>query len=118
MDTQYKFADHISSDSFGGPKNDYRRYVGPKGWIISRDRNDKIWKITHYHYVDLTLTMLEQDSLPVGRHKWLVENNVCSEGVTTSEVILISGCKEDQFTCDDGKCLDIMQRCNNIEVRT
>ena len=23
---------------------------------------------------------------------------------------------EEGFTCDDGKCLDISQRCNNIEV--
>ena len=62
--------------------------------------------------------MLDQDTVPVGRHKWLVENNVCNEGKSSSEILLISGCKEDQFTCDDGKCVDISQRCNNIEVGT
>ena len=66
--------------------------------------------------MDLTLTMLDQDSLPVGRHKWLVENNVCNEGETSSEILQLSGCEEGQFTCDDGKCLEMSQRCNNIEV--
>ena len=72
--------------------------------------------MTHYHYTDLTLTMLDSDALPVGRHKWLVENNVCQEGKTSTEILQISGCQEDQFTCDDGKCLEMSQRCNNIEV--
>jgi len=47
---------------------------------------------------------------------WKIENNVCNQGETSIETLLISGCKEDQFTCDDGKCLSINQRCNNIEV--
>ena len=115
MDTQYKFADHTPGswkyDSLG-----YRSFVGPKGWIISRKDEDLNWRMTHYHYTDLSLTMVDQDVMPVGRHKWLVENNACTEGVTSSMVLLISACKEGEFTCDDGKCLDISQRCNNIEV--
>ena len=117
MDTQYKFSDHKP-----GPANarylqaPHRSYVGPKGWIISKDNTDDKWRMTHYHYTDLTLTMLDSDALPVGRHKWLVENNVCQEGKTSTEILQISGCQEDQFTCDDGKCLEMSQRCNNIEV--
>ena len=115
MDTQYKFADHIP----GGLETrefDSRSYVGPKGWTITRNLTDKAWRMSHYYYTDLTLTMLDGDALPVGKHKWLVENNVCNEGMTSTEVLLLSGCAEDEFTCDDGKCLDISQRCNNIEV--
>ena len=33
------------------------------------------------------------------------------------EILQLSACDEGQFTCDDGKCLDIAQRCNNIEER-
>ena len=85
MDTQYKFSDHKP-----GPANarylqaPHRSYVGPKGWIISKDNTDDKWRMTHYHYTDLTLTMLDSDALPVGRHKWLGENNVCQEGKTHS----------------------------------
>ena len=116
MDTQYKLAEHKPGTLTQG-KQDTREYVGPKGWTISRNRTDKKWRMSHYYYTDLTLTMLDQDALPVGKHKWLVENNACKEGQTSSEILQLSGCEEEQFTCNDGKCLDIHQRCNNIEVR-
>ena len=93
------------------------REVGPKGWVIVQNKTDKRWMMSHYHYTDLTLTMLDQDTLPIGRHRWEVMNNVCSEGVTSATVLLISGCQEGQYTCDDGKCVGINQRCDNIEVR-
>ena len=69
----------------------------------------------HRSYQDLTLTMLDIDALPIGRHQWRVEKNVCNQGETSVETLLISACKEDQFTCDDGKCLEIGQRCYDIE---
>lgn len=123
MDTQYKLADfkpmnqseELSTTSWGN--DDTRSYVGPKGWIVSRNVFDKKWQMNHTHYPDLALTMLDTDSLPVGRHKWRIENNVCTQGETSTMVLLMSACKEAEFTCDDGKCLDITQRCNNIEVR-
>ena len=112
MDTQFKFAEPSP-----GKFIESRSFVGPKGWVIARNETDKQWRMSHYHYTDLTLRMLDQDSIPIGRHKWLVENNVCNEGETSAEILLISGCEEGQFTCDDGKCLQIEQRCNNIEVK-
>ena len=119
MDTQYKFAEHregpIGHGRYDGDAP--RDYVGPKGWIISQNMTDDVWTLSHYFYTTLTLTMVDKDMLPVGRHKWRVENNVCNEGETSSEVLLLSGCKEAQFNCDDGKCLDITQRCNSLEVR-
>ena len=122
MDTQYKLADHQPMDLSLSQKYwewgpDTRGYVGPKGWTITRNHTDKSWRMTHYYYTDLSLTMQDSDRLPVGRHKWRVENNICNEGETSSETLLISACEEGDFTCDDGKCLDISQRCNNIEVR-
>ena len=117
MDTQYKFADP-SPGKFMPGNLEARSFVGPKGWVIVRNETDLKWKMSHYHYSDLSLTMLDQDSTPLGRHKWLVENNVCKEGETSAEILLISGCEEGEFTCDDGKCLQIEQRCNNIEVRS
>ena len=104
----------LGIDQWG--KDNTRSYIGPKGWTISRDPADKLWRMQHRSYEDLTLTMLDMDALPIGRHNWRVENNVCNRGETSIESLLISACREDQFTCDDGKCLDITQRCNNIEV--
>ena len=121
MDTQYKFAEHTPMD----PATDHRkwgddntrRYVGPKGWIISRNVFSKKWQMNHTNYPDLALTMLDTDALPVGKHNWLLEKNACTQGQTSSQVLLMSACKESEFTCDDGKCLNITKRCNNIEVQ-
>merc|ERR1719419_1922531 len=121
MDIEYKFADHKPMDQSNRlPINEWGdddtlSYVGPKGWTVSRSPYDRLWRMEHDSYKDLTLTMLDIDALPVGRHIWRIENNVCNQGETSIETLLISGCKEDQFTCDDGKCLSINQRCNNIE---
>ena len=114
MDTQYKFAAHVPGTFY--LDSDSRSFVGPKGWRISRSRSDRKWRISHYHYTHLTLTMVDMDILPVGRHKWMIENNVCNEGVTNFQELQLSGCNEEQFTCDDGKCINISQRCDNIEV--
>ena len=122
MDIHYKFLDHKpmnQSENLGMADWGYdntRGYVGPKGWTISRSPGDKLWRMEHISYEELSLTMLDMDALPVGRHQWRIENNVCNQGETSIETLLISGCQEDQYTCDDGKCLNINQRCNNIEV--
>ena len=122
MDTNYKLADHKSMDKDliedGGKMDDEdtRSYVGPKGWVISRHGNDRIWRMEHQSYPELSLTMLDMDALPIGRHNWKINNNVCNQGITNVQSLLFSSCKEEQFTCDDGKCLEITQRCNNIEA--
>ena len=123
MDTQYKFAEHVPdiNPRTSWPyfsKENTRRYVGPKGWIISRNSFNKAWQMNHTHYPEMTLTMMDTDALPVGRHTWKIENNACNQGETSSQVLLMSGCQESEFTCDDGKCVNITQRCNNIEVKT
>jgi len=74
--------------------------------------------MTHQSYPDLSLQMMDMDALPIGRHNWKIHNNVCNQGATNIQALLISGCKEEEFTCDDGKCVDITQRCNNIEVKS
>ena len=121
MDTQYKFAEHAPAElqttpPFWGHDN-ARRYVGPKGWIISRNSFNKMWQMNHTHYPELTLTMLDTDALPVGKHVWRLENNACNQGETSTQVLLMSACQESEFTCDDGKCVNMTQRCDNIEVR-
>ena len=119
VDSEFTFAEPIPMDL--NVERDYwlfgatTHFVGPKGWVISQNETDKKWRMTHYHYPDLSLTMLDNDVIPLGRHKWLVENNVCNEGKTSTEILQLSGCAEEQFSCDDGKCLEMSQRCNNIE---
>ena len=121
MDTQYRFAEHqpmteIDTAHYSWGKDDTRSYIGPRGWLISRDVSDKTWRMSHKKYPDLLITMLDPDALPLGRHNWRIKNNVCNQGQTSAQVLLMSACQEGEFTCDDGKCVNISQRCNTIEV--
>ena len=50
MDTQYKFADHKPGPT-GWGKGEYRSYVGPKGWVISRNKTDRRWRMTHLIFI-------------------------------------------------------------------
>lgn len=59
--------------------------------------------------VKATLQMKSPTHYPFGRHKWTVQNDVCGND---AEVITITSCKEGQFTCSDGSCIEIQQRCD------
>ena len=53
--------------------------------------------------------------MPTGKHTWRVANNTCNNGITNVQKLLISACKADQFTCDDGFCISILERCDNFQ---
>ena len=63
MDTQYKLAEpeplDLSKSSLYYDRENYgkhaRGFVGPKGWVISRNKTTDKWMMTHYHYTDYTL---------------------------------------------------------------
>ena len=122
MDTNYKLADiktanppelvQDTGDARDFGPDDTRSYVGPKGWIISRNESNKLWQMEHRSYPELTLTMLDIDPLPLGKHNWRINNNVCNQGITSIQTLLISGCKEEEFTCRDGQCVDMTMRCD------
>ncbi|XP_047502382.1 uncharacterized protein LOC125047881 [Penaeus chinensis] len=59
--------------------------------------------------VRATLALRFPTHYPVGLNNWTVSNDVCGG----REVPLrMTSCKEHQFSCDDGTCIPIHQRCN------
>ncbi|XP_063600303.1 uncharacterized protein LOC134776483 [Penaeus indicus] len=59
--------------------------------------------------VRATLQMDSPTHYPLGRQEWVVDNDVCG---VDSMVIMMTVCKEHQFSCDDGNCVRIQQRCD------
>ena len=39
---------------------------------------------------------------------------VCNKGLAYNLTLKLTGCKEDEFTCDDGQCIGIHTRCDQI----
>ena len=64
-----------------------RKYGGSTGWLLAHDTEQDMWQLKHEHYPDLTLSMEDKDTLPVGVHSWVAANDTCSLGNTVRLVL-------------------------------
>ena len=64
-----------------------RKYGGSTGWLLAHDKEQDMWQLKHEHYPDLTLSMEDKDTLPVGVHSWVAANDTCSLGNTVRLVL-------------------------------
>ena len=56
-------------------------------------------------------------SYVLGKHEWTVTDDVfsCSKGQPYTTLLKLSGCNPDgEFTCNNGQCVTMEQRCNQI----
>ena len=78
----------------------------PGRWILSAviDYSDAVAE-----------TYASQESYALGKNTWTIsgDNYKCSKGQLSYDIEMkLTGCKEDEFTCDDGQCVKIEKRCN------
>ena len=71
-------------------------------WIL-KDANSKASAISGAPEVSYAL----------GKHTWLVHNDQCQNGSYKAELKL-TGCAEEEFTCNDGQCVSMRQRCDQV----
>ena len=54
-------------------------------------------------------------SFTLGKHNWTIKGDKgCSSGDTYVTELKMSGCQEGDFTCNDGQCVRMDQRCNQL----
>ena len=54
-------------------------------------------------------------SFTLGKHNWTITGDEdCSTGEPYVLELKMSGCREDEFTCNDGQCVRMDQRCNQL----
>ena len=61
-------------------------------------------------------TKAPHKTFTLGRHNWTIRGDKgCSEeGREYTTELKMSGCLEGSFTCDDGQCVSLEQRCNQF----
>ena len=84
VDTDYILLGYEVLEKGGGHR---RKYGGSTGWLLLHDKEDDFWRLKHEDYPDLTLTMEDKDTLPVGVHSWQAANDTCSLGQTVRYVL-------------------------------
>ena len=73
-------------------------------WVWYNRRNNQ----TMAKMIETKITV---PHFPMGRRDWELESPVCGqqEGVRT---LLLTHCEENEFTCDDGTCIALSDRCD------
>ena len=74
--------------------------------------NDK-WKLTIPQYDVYAVSEAPESSYALGKHTWNIFNDECRNGSYKTKLKL-TGCKDSEYTCDDGHCVRMTQRCDQI----
>ena len=78
-------------------------------------RDKKMWRLD---VIGLNVTATSKASFAsftLGKHNWTIKGGEgCSSEESYITELKMSGCQESEFTCDDGQCVKLGQRCNQF----
>ena len=62
------------------------------------------------------ISSASQNSFALGKHSWTLPSDTyqCSGGKEYTLEMKLTGCKSTQFTCDDGQCVMMEDRCDQM----
>ena len=91
-----------------------RRYVirglGPGSTELVYNRKSQSWDFVSLRTKKVIAYTKDTDDYPLGTHKWTIGNDAiaCSpKGDEYKRVLKLTGCRENEFTCNDGQCIRI-----------
>ena len=91
--------------------------VGSRFGQIKYNTSLQQW-ILEDKYLDLIAkTDASQLSYALGKHNWTISGDTkkCSKGEPSYKIEMkLTACKMGEFTCDDGQCVAMNQRCNQL----
>ena len=88
---------------FYGDKSTVIEYVpGKKTWYMMRSYDQQVIAESSASY----------GSLVIGNHEWTISNDSKCSLKTETKTLTLTSCSVNQYTCDDGLCININLRCN------
>merc|ERR1711892_516799 len=110
-------------DQFYVPRNKKRHgsfmLIGVKNTVIEFLTLESVWKLSVFGTTQNTsaTTGSSMDSYLLGSHMWKIEEDYkkCSNrGEPYVRRLKLSGCRDGEFTCTDGQCIRMVERCDQI----
>ena len=75
------------------------------------------WELTDTKHGVTAVSKATKLSFALGKHQWTISNDEyeCSEGKPYTTILKLTGCNaEGEFTCDNGQCIKMEERCNQV----
>ena len=86
-------------------------FRGFGGNLIEKQGNEWLYRDKRNGTIIARMEMSEQQNFPMGRKKWFITTDICGQS-TGERIMLLSPCKDGEFTCNDGKCITLKYRCD------
>ena len=76
----------------------------------------KRWKMMTAFFNTSALTDAKADTFILGKHSWNIsgDSEECHSGKPYTRKLKLTGCAEGDFTCNDGQCVKMEERCNQV----
>ena len=74
------------------------------------------WKMDTALFNTTALSVAISKRFMLGKQNWTIENDSmkCYEGLPYTIELKLTGCREGQFTCNDGQCIAMEERCDQM----
>ncbi|KAL7648871.1 UNVERIFIED_CONTAM: hypothetical protein RMT77_000791 [Armadillidium vulgare] len=108
FDRYYYFTVEDDTYYFFGEKYSFIKYIPPDS---KESSNFGIWKLFRLDVPDIfgEMKLKYKNHLPIGKNSWTLHDNNCE---TSHDDLILTVCSEHQFTCNDGTCVSLKERCD------
>ena len=77
---------------------------------------DNKWMLSVIPSNNTGFSKAKKKSFALGKFNWTIynDNTNCNEGQPYTTELKLTGCQEDEFTCSDGQCVRMVERCDQL----
>ena len=100
------------------PRNDpvtgYLYFYGNRKTTATFDGEK--WEMLTAFFNTSASTGAAPESFILGKHSWRIsgDSEKCHSGKPYTMKLKLTGCLDEDFTCDDGQCIKMVERCNQV----
>ena len=96
------------------PVTGFLYYYGSHKTVAQFDGES--WKMLTAFFNTSASTDAKPDTFILGKHSWNIsgDSEECHSGKAYTTELKLTGCAEGEFTCDDGQCIKMEERCDQV----